>query len=78
MATEAELDSLIDRSELEVIEDDLFAHLKKQLADGDIKSTDSKLLLELTERRAGRVPKGPPVEGLLVKLPFENGEPLTK
>lgn len=78
MATEAELDLLIGRSELEIIEDELFVHLKKQLALGDIKSTDSKLLLELTERRAGRVPVGVPIPGLLKKLPFGFTPPLAK
>lgn len=58
------------KAELETVEDDLIAHLKGKLKDGSIKSMDSKLLLELLERRANTVPKGAPTPGLLGKLPF--------
>lgn len=67
-----------EKSEQETVEDALFAVLKAKLDAGTIKAMDAKMLLELTERRAGRVPKGPPIPGLLRKLPFENDEMITK
>lgn len=69
---------LLECNELQTVEDDLYAHLKKLLASGEIKSTDSKLLLELAERRSSRVPEGPPIAGLLKKLPFGFEPPLAK
>jgi hypothetical protein len=42
------------RTELQVTEDELIAHLKGLLQDGKIKSMDSKLLIELLEKRALR------------------------
>lgn len=59
-----------EKPEQELIEDALFDCLKKKLDDGTIKAMDARMLLELTERRAGRMPKGEPIKGLLQKLPF--------
>lgn len=67
-----------EKSEQETIEDALFVCLKAKLDEGTIKAMDARMLLEITERRAGRVPKGPPIVGLLQKLPFSMDEPITK
>ena len=68
-----------ERTELQRIEDDLLVHLKGKLADGTIKSMDSKLLLEILTRRDGEITrKGTPLPGLSEDLPFENGERIVK
>jgi len=67
-----------EKSEQETIEDALFEHLKKKLDAGTIKAIDVKALLEMTDRRASRIPKGAPITGLLKKLPFDLAPPLAK
>lgn len=69
---------LYEPNEQEEIEDALFACLKKKLDAGTIKAMDARMLLEMTDRRSGRVPKGEPIPGLLKKLPFEIPEPHLK
>ena len=61
-----------EKTDLERVEDDLIAHLKGKLADGSIRSMDSKLLLELLSQRAANAPrKGPPLDTLQDDLPFQ-------
>lgn len=62
-----------ERSELEMVEDDLIKLLKDRLASGKIRSMESKLLLEILARRDAERPKtGEPLPGLKEDLPFEN------
>jgi hypothetical protein len=67
-----------EKSEQETIEDALFDCLKGKLDDGSIKAMEAKLLLEMTDRRSGRIKKGAPIPGLLKKLPFDLEPPLAK
>lgn len=67
-----------EKSDLEQTEDDLIALLKGKLKDGSIKSMDTRILLDLLEKRDSKVPQGPPIPGLLQKLPFAIPEPHLK
>lgn len=67
-----------ERSELEQTEDELIALLKGKLREGTIKSMDTRILLDLLEKRDSVIPKGPPIPGLLQKLPFPQDEPKLK
>ena len=70
--------TLYEPNEQENIQDALFDCLKKKLDAGTIKAMDARMILELAEKRADRMPKGAPIVGLLKKLPFDSEPPPVK
>jgi len=64
-----------EKTDLERVEDDLLAFLKEKLADKTIKAMESKLLLEILNRRelpGGGARKGVPMPSLEDDLPFQS------